>query len=416
MRYSFFLVFIFYVMHSAFSQNNRLLFSKLPFDQVLKQAKFENKPLFLYFYFDGCGACIQLEKKVFADTVFTKFLNENFVCCKINAKKGDGIEISKIYNARSFPTVVICDTSESILGKNIGFLATDEFLSFCERAINRSTSLAGMRDIYKQGDRSAKFLYDYCFQLYSADEADSLSINEYLLTQNPDQLRSKDNIQFIYTLAVTGTKSNFDMSSPAFELLNKHPELFYPYYDTTQVKGRIVWITAQNFQNAFKEKDSRKMQKCLMVLADYISTNYYRVNDVNGVFKSIIFYTPNDYLVNKIFYYSLNGDENKYNELVRSFVTENSSNPEALNSLAWEFVQNVTDIQKLRDAQSWIKQAIAIDNNYAYNDTFAWLLYKEKNYKQALETAEKAILLAKVNNEDFSETTKLIEKIKTVIE
>ncbi len=416
MRYIFLTALILSVTTNSFAQCNILINSNIKFEQVLKQAKAENKPTFLYFHIDNCGACRQMEKKVFGDTVVAEYLSENFICCNINARKGEGIEISKIYKPLSYPTIIICDTIGVVIGKNVGFLSVDEFLHFCNISINRNTSLAGMREIYKQGNRSADFLYDYCYLLYGANEIDSITVNEYLATQKPEDLRSKDNIQFIYTYAITNTKANFNISSPAFELLKTQPELFYQYYDTTQVDGRIVWIATQHFQYAIKEKDFNKMQECLNILSDYISTNYYRVNDVNGVYKSILFYTKNDHLANNIIYHSIIGDEKKYNELSQKFEDENSNNPEALNGMAWTFVQNITDKQKLNDAEKWIEQAIAINNNYAYNDTYAWLLFKEGKYKQAIETAEKAISLAKAEDEDYSGTTQLIEKIKTVIE
>lgn len=398
------------------AQENQLFKTQDQYKEAFDSARISNKPLFLYFHIDGCGACRQLEKKVFADTVIADYLSENFICCNINAKKGEGIEINKIYKTHSFPTLIICDTSGTIIGKGLGFMAAEEFLQFCNRSINRNTSLAGMREMYKQGIRSADFLFDYCHQLYGANEIDSLAINEYLDTQKPEDLSSKENIQFIYTYAITNTKANFDISSPAFELLKTQPELFYPYYDTTQVDGRIVWTATQNFQYAIKDKDLNKMQECLNILSDYISTNYYRVNDVNGVYKSILFYTKNDHLANNIIYQSIKGDDNKYQELIQKFEDENSSNPDALNGMAWTFVQNITDKQKLADAEKWIKQAISIHNIYAYNDTYAWILFRLEEYKKALEIAEKAILLAKTEAEDYGATIQLIEKINAAKE
>jgi thioredoxin-related protein len=398
------------------AQETQLFKTQEQYNEALAFAKLNNKPLFLYFHIDGCGACRQLEKKVFADRVIADYLSVNFICCNINAMKGDGIEINKIYKTQSFPTIIICDTSGTIIGKKIGFLAAEEFLQFCNRSINRNTSLAGMREMYFQGNRSADFLYDYCHQLYGANEIDSIAVNEYLATQKPEDLMSKDNIQFIYTYAITNTKTNLVVSSPAFELMKTRPELFYPYYDTTQVNGRIVWIALQNFQHAIKAKDLKKMQECLNVLSDYISMNYYRVNDVNGVYKSILFYTNNDHLANTIIYQSLTGDDKKYNELIQKFEDENSSNPDALNGMAWTFVQTITDKQKLADAEKWIKQAIAIRNKYAYNDTYAWILFRLGDYRKAHETAEIAILLAKDEEEDFSATTLLVEKINAAME
>lgn len=379
-------------------------------------SKVRNKPLFLYIHIDNCGSCIQMEKKVFADPTVSAYLDSNFVFCNINAKKGEGIDANKIYKVRSFPTCIITDSSGTILGKKIGFLSTTDFLYFCNKSVSKTTSLAGMRAIYSQGNRSSDFLYDYCYLLYGANEIDSLSINEYLATQKPEYLISKENIQFIYTFAVTNTNANYDVSSLAFNLLNSKPELFYQYYDTIQVRGRIVWVASLNFQNALKDRNFHKMHECLMILSEYVSENYYRVNDVNGVNKSIILYSKNDHLANNILFQSLLGDEKKYSELIKKFEDENSNNPDALNGMAWTFAQNITNKQKLAEAEKWIEKAIAMNNNYAFNDTYAWLLSKEEKYKLALEIAEKAVSLAKAENEDFSETTRLIEQIKTEME
>jgi thioredoxin-related protein len=404
------------INRQGFSQGDQYVVQNHSYEQVFDFANKENKHVLLFFYFDGCSACTNMEKNIFSDSSVIDYLNKEFLFCKINVLKDEGIAINKIYKTFSYPTNIICDANVTLLGKNIGYLKKDEFLLFCKRSVNSKTSLAEMKEMYNTGNRSADFLFDYCLELGRAIELDSIPINEYLSTQKPEKLRSKKNIQFIYTYAITYTKANIAISSPAFELLHSQKELFYQQYDTTQVKGRVVWIAEQNFQDAIIKEDFQKMQKCLMILSDYVSDNYYRVNDVNGVYKSVIFYTKNDHLSNNIIYQSLIGDEIKYNELIRIFMIENINNPEALNGMAWTFVQNVTDKQKLKDAVVWIEQAIVINDNYAYNDTFAWLLFKEEKYKQALEIAEKAIHLAKANNEDYNGTIQLIQKIKTVLE
>lgn len=407
---------LFALFRLTYAQESIIVLNVQPYSQSFELAKKEKKNILIYIHIDGCGACIQMEKKVFADPTVSAYLDSNFVFCNINAKKGEGIDVNKIYKVRSFPTCIITDSSGTILGKKNGFLSKTDFLYFCNKSVSKTTSLAGMRAIYSDGNRSTDFLYDYCYLLYGANEIDSIPINEYLATQKPEYLLSRENIQFIYTFAVTNTNANLDISSLAFNLLNSKQELFYQYYDTIQVRGRIVWVASQNFQNAIKGRNFHKMQECLIILSEYISENYYSVNDVNGVNKSIILYSKNDHLANNILFQSLLGDEIKYSELIKKFEEENSNNPDALNGMAWTFVQNITNKQKLADAEKWIEKAIAMNNNYAFNDTYAWLLFKEEKYKLALEIAEKAVSLAKDENEDFSETTRLIEKIKTGIE
>jgi len=85
----------------------------------------------------------------------------------------------------------------------------------------------------------------------------------------------------------------------------------------------------------------------------------------------------------------------------------------ALNSLAWEVYENESDNEKLENAIKWVKHSIELDKNYYNSDTYAALLYKTGNYKEALVIAQEAIVIAKETNDDFSVTAKLIENINT---
>ena len=54
---------------------------------------------------------------------------------------------------------------------------------------------------------------------------------------------------------------------------------------------------------------------------------------------------------------------------------------------------------------------IELNNDYANNDTYAWLLFKLGEHEKALKQAEKTIQIAKKNNEDYSETAKIITEL-----
>ena len=58
-----------------------------------------------------------------------------------------------------------------------------------------------------------------------------------------------------------------------------------------------------------------------------------------------------------------------------------------------------------------MERAVAMDPDYAVLDTYAALLYKDKNYKDAKVYAEKAISSGKESGEDVKETQSLLEKI-----
>lgn len=79
----------------------------------------------------------------------------------------------------------------------------------------------------------------------------------------------------------------------------------------------------------------------------------------------------------------------------------NPSNPLSLNNYAYFLSENGGDLDK---AESMARQAIELDSdNDTYLDTMAWVLFKKKEYKEALEFQEKAIEIAKQKGEPAAE-------------
>jgi len=121
------------------------------------------------------------------------------------------------------------------------------------------------------------------------------------------------------------------------------------------------------------------------------------------------------------------GTVNEYNaigelintvEYIEGKKTENSvslddvwNDSNKLNSLAWKAYEEEIDKVKLGLAIKWVQHSIELDENYYNTDTYAALLYKISNYKQALNIAKKAILIAKKTNIKYKATQELMEKI-----
>jgi len=82
-----------------------------------------------------------------------------------------------------------------------------------------------------------------------------------------------------------------------------------------------------------------------------------------------------------------------------------------LNLLAWHVYMEHNDQNDINRAIELVKRSIQLDTNAANLDTHAALLYKTKNYKEALKKAVEAIRLAIADDMDYSTTLNLIEKI-----
>ena len=87
-------------------------------------------------------------------------------------------------------------------------------------------------------------------------------------------------------------------------------------------------------------------------------------------------------------------------------------NSNELNSIAWNFFENVTNKSSLETALKWAQESVKQSENSANTDTLANLYNKLNDKANAKIWAEKAIELAKKNGEDASETQKLLDSLK----
>lgn len=107
-----------------------------------------------------------------------------------------------------------------------------------------------------------------------------------------------------------------------------------------------------------------------------------------------------------------NKDIPAYEKLILELYKDTSAaSSEELNSLAWNFFENVNNKASLEKAIAWAQESVKKDQNYANTDTLANLYNKIGDKKNAKLWAEKSIELAKSTGEDFSDTEKLLKSL-----
>lgn len=100
------------------------------FDDALKKANSENKPIVLVFSgSDWCAPCIRLKKSILDSEEFRAYASENYVLYNADFprkkqnqlpedKSGVNKTLAEKYNPKGyFPLVVVLDKKETVLGK-----------------------------------------------------------------------------------------------------------------------------------------------------------------------------------------------------------------------------------------------------------------------------------------------------------
>jgi thioredoxin-related protein len=90
------------------------------YQEAVRAAQRENKPLYLYFYSDSCGYCKMMDKEVLGDKEIGNLLKRDFVYVRINAEKTE--DIAKLYGVRGFPSSWFLESSGARIVEAPGYI------------------------------------------------------------------------------------------------------------------------------------------------------------------------------------------------------------------------------------------------------------------------------------------------------
>jgi thioredoxin-related protein len=381
------------------------------YSEIFETAEEEGKLVMLYFHFDQCGACREMERTAFVDESVAEFFNQNFISFEINTREKKGVEINKIYNIRSHPAFIFLDVNGNELNKIYGIFTPEKFIAQAKNALDPLKTLAFYHERYNSGDRDSDFMYDYCYRLEDANSLDSLVINEYLNTQNPNELSSEENIRFIYEFMINNHKVCIGYSSEAYHFMLDNKDLFIQYFDLDQVETRLMFVISGSVYSAIGNKDATEFWKQLELLKEFDGKNY----EFKEIWGGVTRWTTSTDLsqVAQINFYESIGNKEKFHELYQIKIDNMWDDSEALNEFAWNTYLFRDSEFVINKAIECVLRSIQLDSNYNNADTYASLLYKSGDFEKALEEARRAIEIAKAEGRYYTETSDLIKKIKT---
>jgi len=108
------------VFASAQEKSEGMKFSGGDFKTVKAEAVKAKKPIFIDIYTTWCPPCKFLSANIFPDSEVGKYMNATFVNTKIDAEKGEGLDIAKTYKIEAYPTMLIVDADGKELGRIVG--------------------------------------------------------------------------------------------------------------------------------------------------------------------------------------------------------------------------------------------------------------------------------------------------------
>ncbi|SEP88498.1 thioredoxin family protein [Neolewinella agarilytica] len=387
MKYSFYLLlFLFTFSLSAQEKGGGMEFVEKPFEELLAQAKAEDKVIFIDAYTTWCGPCKMMAAKIFPDATVGTVYNERFINAKFDMEKGEGPALARRYNVVAYPTYLFVDGNGDIVHKGLGYIPQDKFLALADVAVS-DNNLGALNARYKAGERSPEFVKMYAQTLtdvYEQERAGEV-ISVYLdsekdwsspeimtmILDNPGEPGDK---RMIYL--VEHADAAIKTAGSASYMMTMQRSLITKYMRDAGVRALPP---AEKMETVYT-KWAAPIRGRLM--AHYGMLHAEQSRDMDA------------YVPAALAYFNAYPSEDAYE----------------LDKAAWSIFENSEDMAALKVALTWAIKSVELEENYNSLDTLARLYDKVGNRAKAVETAKKAIVIAKEAGVPYEDTEELLKE------
>ena len=251
------------IPHAVFAE---IHFLKGPLNDAVTRATAERKPIMIDFITDWCRWCDTLDARTYSDERVASFVNQNLVPIKIDAEKGEGIDIAKKYGVAAYPTIVFIKSDGNEIDRILGYVPADPFLTTITDYVNgRNTLPVLLAESEKRPD----------------DAALQYALAEKYQDRN-DAVKAADRFQRVLDLDPNNTlghgeEANYAVALAAFRS-SKDPSKLISFTDrypeSQMVRGAFVSV----WRSYIKEKDGENARKYFLKTMEKFPTDAALMN------------------------------------------------------------------------------------------------------------------------------------------
>ncbi|MDV7698035.1 thioredoxin domain-containing protein [Chryseobacterium soli] len=370
----------------AFAQG--IKFEDSNFAAILAKAKKENKLVFIDAYASWCGPCKLMVKNIFPLKTVGDYYNGHFINAKIDMEKGEGIGLAKKYNVKAFPTYLFINGDGEEVHRTLGYVEENDFIQFAKDAGDPNKRLTSLKQKFENGEKDPEFLKNLAgLTLYNDAEFSGKVLDRYF--QSKESLDQED-VQML----LAGTQSS---DSPLYKVFKAR-------------KPEVVKVIGDKYDKFDKNINLNTiLKKSYNADTKTWNDNYFMAESQKFLTKEEAEKTLKRVKASRAL---KDKDIATYEKLTLELYKDYSAaSSEELNSLAWNFFENVNTKSSLEKAVTWAQESVKKDQNYANTDTLANLYNKVGDKKKAKMWAEKSIELAKSTGQDSGDTEKLLKNL-----
>lgn len=373
----------------GFSQEG-IMFENSNFAAILAKAKAEKKLIFLDAYASWCGPCKLMEKNVFTDKKVAEFYNKNFINARIDMEKGEGRELAAKYIIRSYPTLLFLNAEGEVVGKELGYIKSEEFLELGQKNNNPKLVNTNLKEEFKNGKLDQAGLLNFISLYATQDPILAKQASEKYFLNKKDTAFSPEEVNALLNFTQSVDDANYQVF-----VKNKTA--------ITQVLSEKNYT---QFDNYLK----------LMKLVDAATDDNTKTIDDAKILKEGEGLFPKEELVKSLNIYKLNyyAAHENFPEYEKTAL-EYYKNPEEFNNnellaAANTISEKSKDVKSLQAATRWAEKVVMSSENYDSTSTLAVLYNQLGKKEEAKMFAGMAANFAKEENRDASKINAILNQ------
>ncbi|MBO0932607.1 thioredoxin domain-containing protein [Fibrella aquatilis] len=420
------------------SDSSRVKLFKGSWEHLINNATKTNKPILIDFYTSWCGPCKYMDKEAFNDSAIATRLNNTFIIYKLDAEKGIGIKLAKLYNVHAYPTLVFANPKGGIAYRSIGYEGVarlNEAISIGLKSLDDPKPLAVWENEYSKNRYSRKFLKefiskkselglncrkeitDYCKLFTYPELTDNSNVSTLLMgVQSPNELPfkiifnkliSKDSTSIIdkpkaISILEQAIINDYDdaIESKSVVKLHHHLSIHENFYKKIY-KFSTLMIESQKTTKSMNFYLKTRNFKGYKPLAELYAGKLMKISDDSlkigdeREYKNILKYFST--FPDSIKLYKINNLSSRARRISSNFLTSD------LQEVSQSFSEMSTSKNDYEKAIVWMQRSVSITQNSGCFHLLAGLYYKNGNKKLAIESQEKAIDFAQQEDVDVQD-------------
>ncbi len=357
---------------------------------LLEQAKSENKLILIDAITTWCVWCKEMDKENFSDSLVGKLVNTHYIPVRLDMETGMGLRMAMKYRVKAFPTFLVFTPDGQLVERLTGYRKKEQFQGELTALLDTAQHhpIPGNSSDW---DLAYPDFYMRSFGKNGARVQPDTAVVSTWLDQQAD----------LFSELSWAVLWRFPASQKYQQHFLDHIQTYTQRFGQHEVNDKLESILYSRLVSAIKTRKPEDLEQLLAAVDTYMPREAFDLK-----------------IQYRMFYAEKTENWPAFANALSELVAQKgvASNATYINNQCWTIYEQVRDSAIVHAASEWMRSVTEVEPGYVFLDTYAALLFKDKQYALAEKVALQAIEAGTKEKLVTRETEILLEKIRAMLQ